>query len=161
MNDDDIVMFEFEPSDDRGLSPVIGVILLVGITVILVAVVGGLVTDFGSDIEVAPNAQFNADFGTNDNITITHGSGDDINPDNVAFEYTLNNGTERGPTNFNETVDSSDTIEGLFQSGDEVTVSESGSLLEPDDVSPGGEIRMIWTGESGNQREVLLEEIVP
>lgn len=155
-------MFEFKPADDRGLSPVIGVILLVGITVILVAVVGGLVTDFGSDIEVAPNAQFNADFDTtNGNITITHGSGDDINPDNVEFEYTLNDDTERGPMNFNEAVDSGDTIEGLFQSGDEVTLSESGSLLESDDVSSGGEIRMIWTGESGDQREVLLEEIVP
>ncbi|TQQ80161.1 type IV pilin [Halonotius roseus] len=155
-------MFEFKPADDRGLSPVIGVILLVGITVILVAVVGGLVTDFGSDIEVAPNAQFNADFDTNgNNITITHGSGDDINPDNVAFEYTVNDTAERGPTNFNDAVDNSDTIDGLFQSGDEVTLSSVNFLEDGDDVSSGGEIRMIWTGESGDQREVLLEEIVP
>lgn len=59
--------------DDRGVSPVIGVILMVAITVILAAVIGSFVLGIGGDIEEAPQASLQFD----DN-NITHNGGDTL-----------------------------------------------------------------------------------
>ncbi|MEF8771593.1 type IV pilin N-terminal domain-containing protein, partial [Halodesulfurarchaeum sp.] len=45
-----------ETLDKRGVSPVIGVILMVAITVILAAVIGSFVLGIGGDIQQAPQA---------------------------------------------------------------------------------------------------------
>ena len=47
--------------DDSAVSPVIGVILMVAITVVLAAVVFVLVSDSGSDASNPPNASFQTD----------------------------------------------------------------------------------------------------
>lgn len=45
-------------SDDRAVSPVIGVILMVAITVILAAVIGSFVLGLGNSVQqTAPNAK--------------------------------------------------------------------------------------------------------
>lgn len=138
-------------SEDRALSPVIGVILLVGITVILVAVVGGLVTDFGSDVAVAPNVQMNAQLenGT-DNVTLTHESGDDLNPEEMQYEIGGN-----GQVDLRE---HSNAPEGLIQAGDEVEINATDYDSE---LESGEEFRLIWVGENGGENEILVEEIVP
>ncbi|MDR5657729.1 type IV pilin N-terminal domain-containing protein [Halodesulfurarchaeum sp. HSR-GB] len=73
--------------DDRGVSPVIGVILMVAITVILAAVIGSFVLGIGGDIEQAPQASLEvsdapAEDPTSDTATnvivISHNGGDDI-----------------------------------------------------------------------------------
>ena len=46
----------FQADDDRAVSPVIGVILMVAITVILAAVIGTFVLGLGDDIEQEVNA---------------------------------------------------------------------------------------------------------
>lgn len=148
-------------SEDRALSPVIGVVLLVGLTVILVAVVGGFVTDFGSDVEAAPNAQIGVDFDTdNNNITVSHDGGNDLNPETLEYEYEPQGGTTETQS-FNETYNQA----GLMQAGeeDEIDVDGNGTSIQDNisSVDSGDTFRIIWTGESGNNREVLLEEIVP
>ncbi|GGM57009.1 flagellin-like protein [Halarchaeum rubridurum] len=63
-------------SDDRGVSPVIGVILMVAITVILAAVIGTFVLGLGSNVgNNAPSATFNYDYSAAD----TFGDGEDTN----------------------------------------------------------------------------------
>ncbi|AKH98112.1 type IV pilin [Halanaeroarchaeum sulfurireducens] len=65
---------------DRGVSPVIGVILMVAITVILAAVIGTFVLGLGENVSsTAPQAQLtmSADAST-DNITVEHKGGDAI-----------------------------------------------------------------------------------
>jgi len=47
--------------EDRGVSPVIGVILMVAITVILAAVIGTFVLGLGDSLQQAPQAQLNAE----------------------------------------------------------------------------------------------------
>lgn len=149
-------MFDNKPGEDRALSPVIGVVLLVALTVILVAVVGGFVTDFGSGVEAAPNAQIGVDFDKdNDYVNISHDGGSDVNPETLEVEYE-EDGSVSSDT-FNNAVDSSE--EGLIQAGDEHSINVTD--LGGSDVSSGDTFRIIWTGESGNNREVLLEEIVP
>lgn len=66
--------------DDRAVSPVIGVILMVAITVILAAVIGTFVLGLGDQVQnTTPRASFGFDVtdGGN-NVTITHESGDSI-----------------------------------------------------------------------------------
>ena len=64
--------------DERAVSPVIGVILMVAITVILAAVIGTFVLGLGDQVQTtAPNAQlaFDAD---SDNVTVSHDGGDTL-----------------------------------------------------------------------------------
>jgi len=84
-------------NDERAVSPVIGVILMVAITVILAAVIGTFVLGLGDQLQgTAPQAQIgfdynpgNSDVDTNgdgttttsvpdDSLTITHESGNEI-----------------------------------------------------------------------------------
>ena len=62
--------------DERAVSPVIGVILMVAITVILAAVIATFVLDLGSNQQQAPQASFNFDYDGTDTVTITHNGGD-------------------------------------------------------------------------------------
>jgi len=88
--------------DDRAVSPVIGVILMVAITVILAAVIGTFVLGLGDQVQQSqPTASFGFDQGTTDvtaydstatgdnetltvtSVTITHESGDTIEANNL------------------------------------------------------------------------------
>ncbi len=64
--------------DDRGVSPVIGVILMVAITVILAAVIGTFVLGLGDSLEQAPQAQLDAEADGSGNAVISHNGGDAI-----------------------------------------------------------------------------------
>ncbi|WP_096391367.1 type IV pilin [Halopenitus persicus] len=72
-------------ADDRAVSPVIGVILMVAITVILAAVIGTFVLGMGDDLQnTQPTASFNMDFDTTPDpnaVTISHAGGDTISED--------------------------------------------------------------------------------
>jgi flagellin-like protein len=71
-------------TEDRAVSPVIGVILMVAITVILAAVIGTFVLGLGDQVsESAPQAQFTFDQNTTD-ITVTHDGGDTIPADEIS-----------------------------------------------------------------------------
>ena len=67
-------------SDDDAVSPVIGVILMVAITVILAAVIASFVLGLGQDtMNSQPQASFSFDYNkTGTNVTITHDGGDSI-----------------------------------------------------------------------------------
>ena len=64
--------------DDRGVSPVIGVILMVAITVILAAVIGTFVLGLGDSLKPAPQAQLDAELQSG-TIVINHNGGDTLN----------------------------------------------------------------------------------
>jgi len=93
--------------DERAVSPVIGVILMVAITVILAAVIGTFVLGLGDQIQTTtPSASFGFDQGTTDvtvrntsgtnteetltvtSVTITHESGDTIDSSNLNIIVT-------------------------------------------------------------------------
>jgi flagellin-like protein len=52
---------QFFDDENRAVSPVIGVILMVAITVILAAVIGAFVLEIGDQQETAPNTSFDSD----------------------------------------------------------------------------------------------------
>ncbi len=78
--------------DDRAVSPVIGVILMVAITVILAAVIGTFVLGLGDQLQAtAPQASFGFDTSSDQTqVTITHESGDTIDAANVKISATDN-----------------------------------------------------------------------
>ncbi|MFU1781849.1 type IV pilin [Haloarcula japonica] len=69
-------------SDDSAVSPVVGVILMVAITVLLAATAATFFLDFGSGNlgQNAPQAAFSFDYdaGSPDSLTIEHRSGDSV-----------------------------------------------------------------------------------
>ena len=68
-------------TDDRAVSPVIGVILMVAITVILAAVIGTFVLGLGDSLgNEQPTAQLNVEnSSTATELIISHGGGDSVN----------------------------------------------------------------------------------
>ncbi|WP_459192275.1 type IV pilin [Halosimplex sp. J119] len=75
--------------EDDAVSPVIGVILMVAITVILAAVIASFVLGMGPETNAAPTASFSTDYevdSTNSDfglLTISHDSGETIEAGNL------------------------------------------------------------------------------
>jgi len=80
--------------DDRGVSPVIGVILMVAITVILAAVIGTFVLGLGDSLEQAPQAQLDAEVDSSDNIVINHNGGDTLAEGDITIRVEDDTGTD-------------------------------------------------------------------
>ena len=64
-------------TEDRAVSPVIGVILMVAITVILAAVIGTFVLGLGGNMNVAPQASLGFQGGAGE-VTVSHEGGDTL-----------------------------------------------------------------------------------
>ena len=121
-------------TDDRGVSPVIGVILMVAITVILAAVIGTFVLGLGDSLgDSQPTAQLTAgvDYGNTANaIFVEHDGGDSIEADSlnvIVNSPDVGNSTEG-------------TIGQRLAVGDAVTASLSSG--DSNDVSAGQELRI-------------------
>lgn len=136
-------------TDDRAVSPVIGVILMVAITVILAAVIGTFVLGLGDQLnDAAPQASFTVDevtvnSTTNEvNVSITKTGGQDLNPSQISVSI---DGTRSG------TVESNSTVTDPWQSGTTAVVGPIGSGYSSGNTV---EVRLIHD-PSGN---VIFEE---
>ncbi|MFD1598101.1 type IV pilin [Halobellus rarus] len=136
-------------TDDDAVSPVIGVILMVAITVILAAVIGTFVLNLGQGInQSAPQASFGFDHDTdNDNITITHESGD-----SVEAAQLNTTGHSNGPevwTNTSEIDDNGETV-------------SAGTSATFDNTDWNGQtIRVVWTSQNGESSATLSQSTAP
>jgi flagellin-like protein len=72
--------------DNRGVSPVIGVILMVAITVILAAVIGTFVLNLGGNLQSAPQAQIGAEEVDGD-IKVSHNGGDALTESDLELRF--------------------------------------------------------------------------
>jgi len=72
-------------TDDDAVSPVIGVILMVAITVILAAVIGAFVLDIGNQQEQTPQASLTIESSNSSSVTISHDSGDSLSGEDVVL----------------------------------------------------------------------------
>jgi len=109
--------------DDRAVSPVIGVILMVAITVILAAVIGTFVLGLGDQVQqTTPQASFGFDV-EGAELTITHESGDSIDSSNleVIFSGSVDESVDSGDTW--STIQSPD--DGTVSAGDSITLTQS------------------------------------
>ena len=73
--------------DREAVSPVIGVILMVAITVILAAVIGTFVLGLGDQVgDTAPNANWDEEVdGPDGTVTFTHNGGDSVEADTLSI----------------------------------------------------------------------------
>jgi flagellin-like protein len=146
-------------TDDDAVSPVIGVILMVAITVILSAAIGAFVLDIGNAVtEQPPNAvvevssTFNS--GSSDVVTFRHGGGDTLE----AAEVTVNvggvvawhDGSVKSGNKF--TSGSSDWNDGV-SSGDELVIKED-TTTGNDEITDGASVTVVWT--KNDQSAVLV-----
>jgi len=107
-------------SEDRGVSPVIGVILMVAITVILAAVIGTFVLGLGDSLNQAPQAQIDVEGDASaDEITISHDGGDAIPTSELSI--TFDDGSDSDTVD-NPSLGDDDT----FSVGDSGTFSGTG-----------------------------------
>jgi len=120
-------------SDDRAVSPVIGVILMVAITVILAAVIGTFVLGLGDQLgDTAPQATFTVDGNDSSVINVTKTGGQTLD----TSDLTLSVDGERA---------SSSIDDGDWQTGERKSLDYSGI------TTPSGEavVRIIHD-PSGN-----------
>jgi flagellin-like protein len=135
----------FEGGDDRAVSPVIGVILMVAITVILAAVIGTFVLGLGENVQsTAPSASFAFDYDGTD-VTITHESGDAI--DEARLDVIVGGSSSDWSTNGNSNSDSE--------------VVAGSTYTTTSGPSSDTEIRVVWTSESGGNSATLGQFTVP
>ncbi|ELY42560.1 type IV pilin [Natronorubrum sulfidifaciens] len=137
--------------DERAVSPVIGVILMVAITVILAAVIAAFVLDIGDLDDSAPNAQFDWE-NTSDGVEVTHTSGDDINLDPVTVQIDFD-GDKSAES------DLSDSSSDEFTAGDTMEIDENGvdfdgntdwdgdSISDPDEID---EVTITWESDGSS-----------
>lgn len=111
-------LFNKLSEDDRAVSPVIGVVLMVAVVVILAAVIGAFVLGLGGDQSSAPQASFSMDNGD-----VIYEGGDDLNGDNL--EITVAGGKDKG------------TKSGELNAGQKITKST---------LTTAGTVRVVYTG---------------
>jgi len=134
---------------ERAVSPVIGVILMVAITVILAAVIGTFVLGLGDQVQqTSPNAQWDWEGTASSGVDITHTSGDSVTAANVEVSDSTTGGPYCG--------DGSQWGSGVSEITAGTTCNiGSGNLAEDD------ELRLIWTAEGGGSSSTLTSYTVP
>lgn len=137
--------------EDRAVSPVIGVILMVAITVILAAVIGTFVLGLSSEIEQnAPNANFAFDYSESDGeLEVTHTGGDGIEADQLYLRGDVS--PDSGDGSWDQTGSHSGTV----QAGDSVDVCVSGCDYEWDGDHEDATVRVVWQSDSGDQSSTI------
>jgi flagellin-like protein len=130
-------------TEDRAVSPVIGVILMVAITVILAAVIGTFVLGLGDQVsESAPQASFSFDFNVSDNssVTVTHEGGETLEANNINVSG--DDGGLTYTTPFSGTIAAGDSA--LYKG-----------------VQSGETIRVVWTNPAGGSTNTIARATAP
>lgn len=140
--------------DQDAVSPVIGVILMVAITVILAAVIGTFVLGLGDQVQnTSPSASFSFDFtegtggsgcglqqgtATNGVLDVTHDGGDKIDTTQATLEIVDDSGN-------------SGSWSACGGPDSKVSAGDTASpAIDSDDV-----IRVTWTGSGGGKSATL------
>lgn len=148
-------------ADEDAVSPVIGVILMVAITVILAAVIGTFVLGLGDQVSnTTPQVSFTFDFDSsvdgntgvdcsqlvqgndaNDGeLSITHDGGDQVNEDRLTLRDDDGNSVTDIGTSCDGIADGSDVSAG--------TTIKAG-------IDSGDIVRVIWTAQGGGDSGTL------
>jgi len=156
--------------DERAVSPVIGVILMVAITVILAAVIGTFVLGLGDQLQdTSPQVSFGFDYndpdsGT-DTLEVTHESGDSVAASQLSVVVSGavdEDGSDSSEANVNKKytwnhfADPDDTDVGA---GSTITIQDSnigdgGDAGNNLDLS-GATVRVTWSSDDGGSTSTL------
>jgi flagellin-like protein len=143
-------------ADDDAVSPVIGVILMVAITVILAAVIASFVLGLGDQAsQTTPQVSFSFDYDSSATtsdysgglqtsspgvLTITHDGGDSVDENRLSFTDDSGN-----------TIDSLNSGNSAIGDGSDVTAGTSMDIkVDSDDT-----IRVIFTSSGGDSTSTI------
>ena len=153
--------------DDDAVSPVIGVILMVAITVILAAVIASFVLGLGDQAQqTTPQTSFSWDYDNtaNENLTFTHDGGDTLDP--ARIKVVSSDNFHPGPGNDSGTFSAGVDVSEYFLnkqasggSGDpwvdgEVKAGTSVNMV-PESSFDSATVRVVYVGESGDSSATL------
>lgn len=131
-----------ERTDERAVSPVIGVIMMVAVTVILAAIVSMLVLGMGQDVDNSAQASFSFDYDAGaGTLEVTHDGGDALDAVDVAI---LVDGTE----------DADDTW-----TSDPITAGSSYTVGTVTNLAGGETVKVVWTGENGETHTLATYKV--
>ncbi|MFC7021340.1 MULTISPECIES: type IV pilin N-terminal domain-containing protein [Haloarcula] len=134
--------------DDDAVSPVIGVILMVAITVILAAVIASFVLGLGDQAQqTTPQASFSFDYTSGGPLDVTHDGGDSIEAQELYI---------RG-SNLNSQTGSWDSI-GSYSPTSEITAGNSLSLSG---VPNNYDVRVVYETVEGDNSATLAQDQGP
>ncbi|MFC6865038.1 type IV pilin N-terminal domain-containing protein [Halomicroarcula sp. GCM10025817] len=126
--------------EENAVSPVIGVVLMVAITVILAAVIGSFVLGLGGSSSVTPQASFDFDYDGNA-VTITHDGGDTID----AADLTVTGSVSGDITKVGSLTDVSAGVE----------------LVDGETIDSGETIRVVYNDPNTDKSAVLAASVAP
>ncbi|NIC01077.1 type IV pilin [Halobacterium sp. R2-5] len=145
------VNFEIPDQDERGVSPVIGVILMVAITVILAAVIASFVLGFGDS--VSENVQAGVDVSENDDGTagatwISEGNAVEVNVTAAGSD----------PVTLEE-VGQTATIELDSSQAESYNATSGNTLTLGGDTTRTVQVTVTAIGSGGSKTVVTQEEV--
>ena len=148
-----------DPSDQRGVSKVVGVVLMTAIVIVLAATVATMLTGFAGMLnEPAPQAAFEFEYETgvsdpncaNDPcevVRVTHSGGETFDPEQVeVVVYYMEGGSEK-----RYAADWVDVVADPVEITERVRVWTNG----PIDTLETARIELLWTSEDGEYGEVI------
>ena len=150
--------------DERAVSPVIGVILMVAITVILAAVIAAFVLDMGSGVEQNAQAGANIEFDeTNNQMSITYSTSQ--NSDYITYDVSGAVGSSSGKLcspgakvtyQSSGTTSTSGEVEKTTASCDGTDDNEPGDFS--DAISDGESASVVVTAHKGDTQTVIADD---
>lgn len=132
--------------NNRAVSPVIGVILMVAITVILAAVIGTFVLTLGDSNETAPQATLSLETGEDEGeVILAHQGGDQLNLSDIEF-----NADDSTDETLNVTDDGSEGVSGDLSAGGSTTLTITEEGDEDEDKYKNQDISLTLVHEPSN-----------
>ena len=121
-------------TEERAVSPVIGVILMVAITVILAAVIGAFVLGIGGETDAAPQASLSlAEESDEDKFSIEHRGGDRIDFNDITIIVSADSNTER----LSFTEEDSPEEEGEYSADEDEISTGDTAIVTIDSIADG------------------------
>jgi len=131
-------------SEDRAVSPVIGVILMVAITVILAAVIGTFVLGLGDQVQNnSPNVQVAYQYASSGSeVDLVHEGGDTVDGNELDLS-----------------IPASATLDTAPNSSSSITTGDI--IAEASSLSSGDSIQLIWNNPNGQSSSIISKSNAP
>ena len=107
--------------NEDAVSPVIGVMLMLVVTIVIAAVVAAFAGGLGSDVEMAPTAALDIDVFSNGKVKIEHLSGETLTNEKITIKVTDANGNPKGTGNLG--------TQGVFTPGSTKEITLTGASI--------------------------------
>lgn len=139
------------PTDDRAISPVIGVILMISLAVLIASMIGGFTLGMGDNLRAhAPDSEFTFDYNANGGtISITHDGGQPFTAENTQSLLIR----QTGSTTASEVWVDGTTGAFPVTAGDQITPTFT--------LASGDEIRVVWISADGESTDTLDRYKIP